>query len=121
MAVEAEPAPDDPVERAHEEVGQVVDAGLMLLEAAEDPVTVRPGEARELVERAAGAAVRVADEIDVVAERVADALRAVVQLGRQRLHVEVPAATLRDLVDVQRERAAGDDVVLVIRGTSAGR
>ena len=38
--------------------------------------------------------------------RRADPLGPVVELGRQRAHVEVPAAALRDRADVQRERAA---------------
>ena len=55
------------------------------------------------------AAIDAARDADVVAERVTDPLRPVVQLGRQRPHLELPAAPLRDLVDVERERAAGDD------------
>src|SRR4029079_12712104 len=82
---------------------------LVPVEPAEDPVAVGAGEPRQAVESTARAAVGVADEGDGVAERVADPLRPVVELGRQRPHLEIPAAPLRDLVDVQRERTAGDD------------
>ena len=113
MTVEPEPAPDDPVERAHEEIGQVVRARLVL-HAAEELVAVGARKARQVVERAARAAVRVGD--DVAVRRIdgrADPLGPVVQLGRQRAHLDVPAAALRDLVDVERERAAGDDDCLI--------
>src|SRR5581483_6268564 len=89
-------------------VGEVVGARLVLGEAAEELVAVGPGQAAPVVERAPGAAVGVADELGV-ADRLADPLGAVVQLGRQRAHLEIPAAAPGDAVDVQRERAAGDN------------
>src|SRR5581483_6103185 len=61
VAVEPEAAPDDAVEGADEEVGEVVGARLVLGEAAEELVAVGPGQAAPVVERAPGAAVGVAD------------------------------------------------------------
>ena len=97
------------VEAPHEEVGEEVRRRLVL--GAVDLVAVRAGELRVAGE--VGAAVRVRDD-DVVAvggllDRGADPLGAVVQLGRHRAHLEVPAAPRGDLLHVQRERAAADD------------
>src|SRR5205085_11754066 len=60
-----------------------------------------------------GAAVRVGDD-DVVAVRGlldggADPLRTVVQLGRNRAHLDVPAAAGGDLLHVDRKGPAGHD------------
>ena len=103
--VEPEPAPDQAVEAAHEEVGEEVGARLVL--GAEDLVAMRAGEPGVSVE--VGAAVRVGDD-DVVAggglvHRGPDPLRPVVQLGRDGADFDVPAAPGGDLPDVERERA----------------
>ena len=109
MAVEPEPAPHHPVERADEEIGQVVRAGLVL-HPAEELVAVGAGQARQVVERSARPAIGIGDDVSLGrVDGGTDPLGPVVQLGRQRPHLDLPAAALRDLVDVERERAAGDD------------
>src|SRR5437667_5652477 len=106
MPVEAEPAPDDAVEAADQEVGEEVGARLVL--GAEDLVAVRAREAREA--REVGAAVRVRDGDVVAGGRVLDGgtdpLWPVVQLRRDRAHLDVPTAPGGDLPHVQRQRAA---------------
>ena len=83
----------------------------LVLHPAEELVAVGARQPRQVVERAARPAVGVRDDVVAVrrVDRRADPLGPVVQLRRQRAHLEVPAAALRDLVDVERERAAGDD------------
>ena len=114
MTVEPEPAQDDPVEAADEEVGQVVGAGIVVRErAGEELVAVGALEPRAARRARPGAAVGVRDDrVGPGGRRVdrsADPLGPVVQLGRQRTHLELPAAPARDRVDVEGERAAGDD------------
>ncbi len=109
IAVEAEPAPDDVVEAPDEKVGEEVRRRLVL--GAVDLVAMRAGELG--VPREVGAAVGVRDD-DVVAVRGlgdggADLLGAVVQLGRDRSDLEIPAAPGGDLLDVEGKRAARDD------------
>ena len=120
VPVEPEPAPDDAVEAADEEVGEEEGARLVL--GAEDLVAVRAGETRVAVE--IGAAVRVRDDDVVPGGRLvdggADPLRPVVQLRRDRADLDVPAAAGRDLPHVERECAAADDD-RVIPGRRAGR
>src|SRR2546428_566113 len=118
VAVEPEPADDDAVERAHEEVGQEIRAGLLgerLVHGLprKEVVAVVALEPREAVERAAGAAVGVSDSDLLVAagellDRGRDPLGPVVQLRRQRHDLDVPAAPGRDRAHVQGEGAAGD-------------
>ena len=109
VAVEPERPDDEAVERADEEVGQEEDARLV--PAAVDLVAVGAVEAAEAVE--VGAAVGVGDDDVVPCGRVFDGgpdpLRPVVQLGRDGADVQVPAAPLRDPLDLERERSAGDD------------
>ena len=82
----------------------------------EELVAVGALEPRVAVEGAARAAVRVRDHDVVVARRLGDRrgdpLGPVVQLGRQRAHVEVEAAPLGDRAHVQRQRSARDDDAL---------
>jgi hypothetical protein len=90
------------LERAGEEVGEDVGAGLLLerlahLLAAEHVVAVRGVDPRQVVERAVGAAVAIRDRRAVVAlerrlDRRADPLRAVVEQGGHRHDLDVPAA-----------------------------
>ena len=132
MPVEAEAADHQPVEVAHQEVGDVERARLFVgkrgerRSAGEELVAMRAGHALDAflrehrVELAAGAAVAVRDEDRRVAIAVGvDLLAApppvirsgrVVQLGRQALHVEVrPAIPALQRDDFAGERAAGDD------------
>src|SRR5437764_7474575 len=106
MPVEAEPAPDDAVEAADQEVGEEVGARLVV--GAEDLVAVRAREAREA--REVGAAMRVRDGDVVAGGRVhdggTDPLWPVVQLRRDRAHLDVPTAPGGDLPHVQGQRAA---------------
>src|SRR5438874_7180183 len=109
MAVEPEPPPDDSVEALDEEVCEEVRRRVVL--GAVELVAVRAGEAGVALE--VGAAMRVGDDRVVAGRRLldggADPLRPVVQLGRHRAHVDVPAAAGGDLLHVQRECAAADD------------
>src|SRR5262249_25887584 len=109
VPVEPEPAPDDAVEAADEEVGQEVRARLVF--GAEDLVAVCAGETGIAVE--VGAAVRVGDD-DVVSggclvDGGADAFRTVVELRRHGADLDIPAAAGSDLFDMKRERSAADD------------
>src|SRR5262249_6262467 len=114
MPVEPEPAPDDAVETAHEEVGEEEGARLVppiRQSRAEDLVAVGTTETPMAVE--VGATVRVGDD-DVVSRRRLvdggpDALGAVVEIGRHGADLDVPAAPGRDLPHVERKRAATDD------------
>ncbi len=114
MPVEPEPRHYDAVEAAHEEVGQVVGAGLVALErAGEELVAVGAGQAPEALEAAAAAAVGVGEHDLLAGGRLAggrgDALRAVVELWWQRPHVDLQAPPACDRLHVQRQRSAGDD------------
>src|SRR5206468_1155272 len=107
--VEPEPAPDDAVEAADEEVGEEVRRRLVL--GAEDLVAMGAGEPLEAGE--VGTAVRIRDD-GVLAgggllDGGADPLGPVVQLGRDRAHVDVPAAAGGDLLHMDGEGAAADD------------
>src|SRR5205085_3393462 len=109
MPVEPEPPPDDSVEALDEEVCEEVRRRLVL--GAVELVAVRAGEAGIALE--VGAAMRVGDDRVVAGRRLldggADPLRPVVQLGRHRAPVDVPAAAGGELLHMQRERAARDD------------
>src|SRR3954468_21641853 len=127
MAVEPERAPHRALEAAGQEVGQEVGARLLRhrllhLAATEDVVAVLAAETGtatpvELtVEPAEAAAVGIGDGGRALAEPVErgghrrrDPLGPVVKLRRQRMDLDVPAAPPGDGVDVERERAAGDD------------
>src|SRR5438105_7634733 len=103
VAVEPEPAPDDAVEAADEEVGEEVRRRLVL--RAVHLVAVCSRE--PLVAGEVGAAVRVRDDnlvaVRGVLDRGPDPLGAVVQLRRDRAHVDVPATPGGDPLHMLRK------------------
>ena len=109
VTVEPEPADDDAVEAADEEVGEEVRAGLVLRAVhlvavrAVEPRVARRGRRRSARTRRRPR--RRGGRLD----RGADALGPVVQLRRHRPHLDVPAATGGDLLHVHRQRATRDD------------
>ena len=115
VAVEPEPAQDDAVEAADEEVGQEVRAGLVVRERAARrarssaaPSSRGSPSSAPRVPQSAYATTRVVARPPPRRPR-RDPLGPVVQLGRQRTTSSSQPRRLRDRVDVQRERAAGDD------------
>src|SRR5579872_3339150 len=129
-AIEAKALDHQPIEMTDEEVGQEERAELLrgdggeILRAGEEFIAMRAGNSldsllrQHAIELAAGAAIAIETEDvvvlcailgDLAAHLVGDALRTIVQFGRQAGHLDMAERAALQENDLARQRAAGDD------------